>query len=296
MSVIIAHKGKVIARDFMTSYPSGEPAWKPGIQIPDGAVIGFQWDNSIAPYLGFLLWADHYVPKSLHLVMPFFPCSRQDKLSTVEGDQGGGIDDLLYWLAESMNINSITVLDNHSTAVLDQIRNQWPVEIINKMPLDLFQPKSRFDAVIAPDKGALQRALVVGDLYGLPVYKADKVRDQASGKITGYALDSNVNPAHKALLVVDDIFDGGYTFTLLAMEIERVWPTAHRYLMCTHGVLSPLSNGFEEVPGAVMKYDRLIFTDSCSNATYAQGSCPPGHIEIIPVVERLTIERSLNVP
>ncbi len=287
MRPIIAHKGKIIARDFMTAYPSGEPAWKPGIEVPNESVIGFQWNGSINDIVAFCSWMNttRYTPFGCTVVLPFLPCSRQDKEGPVEGDQSRGAQFILSMLHDS-NVEKVVLLDNHSTDILKPYG-----EFVENMSLINVTSDLHCDLIVSPDRGAIARAHNVSWLNGAPVLCAEKVRDQSSGKITTYSFPETVSNQYKKILVVDDIIDGGYTFVLLGERIRKVWPKAEITLACTHGVLS----GFPNMPEAFRHYDKVVMTNSCANAVamkHVQNL--KMSVEIIEVVERLTIERSLE--
>lgn len=291
MGPIIAFKGEIIARDFMVSYPSGEPAWKPGIEIPDGSTIGMQWGGDIAPYIGLASWLNSAnSPRNIQLVLPFIPCSRQDKTGPVDGDQSEGINFILSMLLQAEEVTSLVTLDNHSPHPIDH----WRGKAVN-LPLSAIVTKEMFpdvDIVISPDHGALNRALSVAGAIGFrPVICASKLRDQATGRILSLRLESATYVAQanaeccdvRNILVVDDIIDGGYTFKLVANELRKIWPNARRELLCTHGVFN---NQAEILSDAL--YSHITTTDSCKAAIRGRNVG-----RIIPVVERLTIDRSL---
>ena len=295
MGPIIAHKGKVIARNFMTQYPSGEPAWKPGIEVPDGSVIGLQWKGNMNEVVALCSWMSTtaHTPFGCTAVIPFLPCSRQDKEGPVEGDQSRGVGSILNMLHDS-NIEKLVVLDNHSTSILKHydgfVENQSLVSVLEKEN-GVYLP---FDVVVSPDAGSLSRSHEVAAMYGAPVICASKVREQSSGRITSYSLPVAQTHGFKRILVVDDIIDGGYTFQLLAHVLRSHWPEVHITLVCTHGVLSAPPH----FPAAMLEYNKVWLTDSCENAKKAEyASIRCGHekkVDIIEVVERMTIERSLQ--
>lgn len=300
MGPLIAHKGEIIARDFMVSYPSGEPAWKPGIEVPDGSTIGMQWGGDITPYIGLASWLNSAnSPRNVQLVLPFIPCSRQDKTGPVDGDQSEGINFILSTLLQPEEVTSLVTLDNHSRHPIDH----WRGKAVN-LPLASIITKEMFpavDLVIAPDKGAMDRALDVSRAIGFrPVVFCDKARDQASGRITSLELREPSDFLEKTdiaeILVVDDIIDGGHTFRLLGEMLLQRWPDAGFSLLCTHGVFSTPAKAVErgsKLPGCPLTagdriFGRVVTTDSCQGARKFWNTD-----QIIPVVERLTIDRSI---
>lgn len=114
--------------------------------------------------------------------------------------------------------------------------------------------------MISPDKGAVARAGEVAALLGVPVYVASKNRDPQTGRLTDYSLDADLAPG--AYLVVDDIFDGGGTFALLAGAVPD---GVVLDLWVTHG-------GFTKPDfsaAARARYRRIYTTDSLSSAVAA---------------------------
>jgi len=108
-------------------------------------------------------------------------------------------------------------------------------------------PEGKYAAVIAPDAGAEKRAGAVAKKLGVPVIRAWKNRDVSTGAICGFGFDSNTlanlllpfEGAATRMLVVDDICDGGGTFTGLAEAIsEHGHIELDLHLFTTHGIYS----------------------------------------------------------
>jgi ribose-phosphate pyrophosphokinase len=57
-------------------------------------------------------------------------------------------------------------------------------------------------------------------------------------------------------VIVDDICDGGRTFTEIAKAIKAVRPTAKIYLIVTHGIFSA---GFDELN---VQFEKIFSTNS----------------------------------
>ena len=71
-----------------------------------------------------------------------------------------------------------------------------------------------YSAVLAPDKGAVERASKAAEALGLPLFTAAKTRDFDTGQLTNFEVPEL--PQSGRILVVDDICDGGGTFRGLA--------------------------------------------------------------------------------
>ena len=139
----------------------------------------------------------------------------------------------------SMHIDEVIVFDPHSHRMPDLINN---VKVIDSTRLvrqhivghaDRGGPQ-RYQGIIAPDKGAIERAMHVALATHLPLYRAEKKRDPDTGKLSGFSCEEL--PEEGKFLVVDDICDGGGTFMGLAEAIgvgrERLG------LYVSHGVFS----------------------------------------------------------
>lgn len=182
------------------------------------------------------------------LVLPFIPAARQDRINP-KGDYLFTLKSVAKMINDR-NFDEVVVLDPHSTvatALIDRVR-VFPIS-------EMFRETwVGYDAIIAPDKGAVGRATEAANALSnntareIPVIHADKTRDVESGKLTGF--DVNVE-AGKHYLVFDDICDGGGTFIGLGEKIKEQGATAG--LFVTHGVFS---RGTEELN----KYYKVITT------------------------------------
>jgi ribose-phosphate pyrophosphokinase len=68
-----------------------------------------------------------------------------------------------------------------------------------------------------------------------PFIYGEKVRDQASGRITSYQVVGDAKG--KRVLIIDDICDGGQTFMLLTRELLSAG-ASQVVLFVTHGIFS----------------------------------------------------------
>jgi ribose-phosphate pyrophosphokinase len=165
------------------------------------------------------------------MFIPFLPYSRQDK--SISNDNTFALKPFLDLLLDTFAGTAITTLDVHNKEAY-QMKNSidclHPAKYIIKSLID-----SQADLVCYPDKGAKER---YSHLIHMDHIIADKVRDQATGKITGHTLlETKHNLVDKNVLIVDDICDGGRTFTSMAkMLIENGVKNVDLYV--THGVFS----------------------------------------------------------
>lgn len=175
------------------------------------------------------------------LILPYLPGARQDRVN-VEGD----VLFTSYSVAEMINsrgFSRVLVLDPHSPMMPSLIRNveEYPLERV----ASCYNPKN-WDAIIAPDKGAKDRAEQFAKALGLPVVYASKVRDVSTGRLSGFSVEVE---SGKKYLVVDDICDGGGTFVGLGEKIVEQGASADLYV--THGIFSKGTKELNKLYGII---------------------------------------------
>lgn len=162
------------------------------------------------------------------LMMPYTPAARADR--------GVPLGVSVYSrLVRSLNADRIITLDPHSpqterSYVLSSMRVADVLPLIKEA---LYSDKP-WNGVISPDKGAVNRAGHVAEQLGVPLVVADKTRDFDTGKIIDLTIPE-LDPWGR-YLVVDDICDGGGTFTLLASKTGL--PKEQLGLWVAHGIFS----------------------------------------------------------
>lgn len=170
---------------------------------------------------------------------------------------------LVARLINGAGFTKVRVLDCHSEVGVRLIRNctnVLPSKIVRQVLDTLNLP-----AVVVPDKGAVSR--VESLLPGCPLYYAEKVRDQATGALSGFKLKSSVVPEN--VLIIDDLCDGGGTFVGLAKVLREAGARSVA-IFVTHGIFSK-GTSLEGI-------DRIFTTDS-----YFINEVPSGPITIIPI-------------
>lgn len=164
--------------------------------------------------------------RSLHL--PYFPYARQDKEVSNDATFAKKTFLDLLW---SLELNWIDSFDVHSEVGNRQynIRSRVPIrEVITaavRCGADLF---------VYPDIGASHRYTTTFSTLFDSIH-ADKIRNQNNGEIVGMKLIGS--PEGKVCLIVDDLCDGGRTFTELAKLLyENGAKEVHLYV--SHGIFS----------------------------------------------------------
>lgn len=114
--------------------------------------------------------------------------------------------------------------------------------------------------VLYPDKGAADRYVLPAEIacntasIKVTVLKCEKKRDQATGKFLGFTVPEEFPGG--PVLIVDDICDGGGTFTGIADAIAHHGLDLNLYV--THGIFS---KGTEEL---FKRFSRIFSTNSFS--------------------------------
>ena len=175
----------------------------------------------------------------LKLIMPYCAYSRQDRRC----NQGESFSLKIFAnIINSLNFSSVITLDNHSdvsTALLDNCKNISVDTVLKAANL----PK--YDYLISPDAGANKKVQACAKALNTPMLRADKVRDTHTGAITETLIYATAKQLHHAtVLIVDDICEGGRTFTELAKAIHDMQFICTIHLYVTHGFFS---KGLEEL-------------------------------------------------
>lgn len=178
------------------------------------------------------------------LLLPYLPAARADRGIPL----GAGV---YADFIRSMNVDMVVTVDAHSDVMpgmLDFCTNLGPADLVAQA---LDRSGYRYDALIAPDKGAAGRVEAVAARLGLDFYQAEKTRDFDTGRILDLKIPQL--PQSGRYLVVDDICDGGGTFKLLAGVVDL--PAEQLGLWVTHGIFSGVSVNLREYYGEIFTTD-----------------------------------------
>ncbi len=170
-------------------------------------------------------WVDGVV-----LLIPYLPAARADR--------GRPLGARVYAnFINHLEANRVVTLDAHSQVMPNMVERCTNLPAVDLIEQALDRTGKRYDAVIAPDKGAVERVAAVAERLGVEMYTVDKNRDFDTGRIV--AMKVPPMPASGRYLVVDDICDGGGTFKMLAGYLGRA--RTQLGLWVTHGIFSGLS-------------------------------------------------------
>jgi ribose-phosphate pyrophosphokinase len=174
------------------------------------------------------------------LGVPYFPFARNDRVM-VDGEPHAL--QAIVQVILSLNLTEVWCEDAHSQ-VLSAL---FPPGLLRSIPqCDVWLPKiadniTLYSALVSPDAGAAKKIYTLAKMCGLPAFEATKVRDPKTGEITStkFEVPSGVDiNDYNRLFVVDDICDGGYTFTELAKVIRQAGYVGDLVLCVTHGIFS----------------------------------------------------------
>ena len=167
--------------------------------------------------------------KEIHLVMPYCAYSRQDRIC----NPGESFSLKVFaQLINSCNFASVTTWDNHSDVSTAISNNCTNIHV-----KDLIEPVSNneYDYLVSPDAGANKKVFDLSKRMKIPMIRADKIRDTATGNIIDTQVYTTKEQIEgKRLLIVDDICAGGRTFKELAQKLKSI-ANCNIDLYITHG-------------------------------------------------------------
>lgn len=173
------------------------------------------------------------------LLVPYLPGARQDK----DIPFGSGV---YANMLNAAGADAVICLDPHSPVEGRLINNFYGVSVDAAIK-DYASTIENLAGVISPDAGSRVRSEHVADMVAQPTIYASKLRDPATGKLSGFQCDAL--PDEGDFLIVDDICDGGGTFLGLAkaagVDPKRI------HLWTTHGIYSKGPSMLTEVFGSV---------------------------------------------
>lgn len=171
------------------------------------------------------------------LFMHYLPHSRADRRFT-PGDTFSF--EVFMGMIKALNFTAVWTFDAHNAALAVQhgIANLTPDSwVMNHIQEAITRLGRNGLCLIAPDKGAKTRYHL--GQYRLPIFVGGKVRDAATGNLSGFQIEKGIKAKkYRKGLIIDDICDGGGTFIGLGEEIHRVNPNIVLSLYVSHGIFS----------------------------------------------------------
>ncbi len=182
--------------------------------------------------------------RDVHVAMPYFGFSRQDKeLPPGEIASFFRIGNLLL----DSGVKSVAAVDIHSTTSLDA----FPVPLYNIPAAQLLAKhiadscKLQNPVIVSPDEGGKQRAAAFATTLGTDHIVFNKARDRVTNDIKMEDPAANFNG--RDAIVVDDMIARGST-AIRATEILRKNNAGKIIVVCTHGLF--LGDALEKIRSA----------------------------------------------
>lgn len=174
-------------------------------------------------------------PADFNLFLPYVSYGRQDR-PMVKGESFSL--KVFANMVNALGFNKVVTLDPHSDvtpALIDNVKVISQSDIIHKW-MD-FTMRLGSTMLVSPDSGANKKtAKIAGYLNHWEFARADKLRDLSTGQILEtvvYKEDFN----KQDVAIIDDICDGGKTFTELAQVLKKK-NCGKVILYVTHGIFS----------------------------------------------------------
>lgn len=171
----------------------------------------------------------------MRLSIPYLPYARGDRRFT-DGDCYG--IEVFGDILRTCRFLEINTLDVHNpkkafTYVSSFLRNWSANPLVLRAADDFASTVGKEVSILLPDAGAALRYKSLGEHHRLTF--AAKSGNAETGELEGFTVPSL--DGHEAILVVDDICDGGGTFLGIAQEIRKQ-NTVPLALYVTHGIFS----------------------------------------------------------
>lgn len=158
--------------------------------------------------------------------LPYLPYARCDRI--FEKGNPNGLERFMLDLEEMGYWDEMFICDIHNKNAVDTIlKNHLLTWNINeKSQLQCFKESLSYDVekdwdlVIAPDKGAVEKAKTISEDLKIPCVFANKKRDLSTGKLTEMLLP-DYDFTGKKVLIPDDIGDGLGTHVWLGELLKK---------------------------------------------------------------------------
>lgn len=184
--------------------------------------------------------------ESIELIIPYFPYARQDRVC----DYGEALSvSVMASLINSIRADKVIIYDPHSD-VTPALLNNCEVVPLHEVAYPILSGILEDHLLVCPDAGAEKKIRK----FQKPYIMAGKTRDVKTGAITNTWIQADTLDPNAKYLIVDDICDGGWTFTELAKAM-RLLGAKHVDLWVTHGLFSKGFDVFKDHINNIYYYD-----------------------------------------
>ncbi len=244
--------GKLLIESEVKTFPDGEKYVRVLGDGKEAVVVQSMFRPQNEHLVELLLLGDALREKGfkhLKAVVPYLAYSRQDRVSK----EGEPISVRAIMRAICLYYDELYVFDLHNPKTLEY----FPGKALNVSPAKVianyFKDKLGEGVVLAPDRGALERAKTVDNILGLEFSYFEKKRISPT-EVQMRPVEVDVK--EKNVLIVDDIISTGGTM-IKAANILKGMGASRVFVVATHGVFA--EGAIERVSKAV---DELAVTNS----------------------------------
>ena len=244
--------GKLLIESEVKTFPDGEKYVRVLGDGKEAVVVQSMFRPQNERLVELLLLGDALREKGfkhLKAVVPYLAYSRQDRVAK----EGEPISVRAIMKAISLYYDELYVFDLHNPKTLEY----FPGKALNVSPAKVianyFKDKLGKGVVLAPDRGALERAKTVANILGLEFSYFEKKRISPT-EVQMRPVEVDVK--EKNVLIVDDIISTGGTM-IKAANILKGMGASKVFVVATHGVFA--EGAIERVSKAV---DELAVTNS----------------------------------
>jgi len=187
--------------------------------------------------------------KKLTVVIPYYGYARQDtKFKDGEPISAKAMANLI-----SLSADKVITVDPHKNHILDFFSTT--AESCTAVPeIAKYLKEKNIDMVLAPDKGALERAKQASEIIKCDFDYMEKTRiDGTTIKIKPKNLDSQ----NKNVAIIDDIISTGGTMAKSIKELKK-YGAKKVFVSCTHGLFA--GDAIKKLTSAGC--DEIISTDT----------------------------------
>lgn len=141
-------------------------------------------------------------------------------------------------MLNTIGFRRVRILDAHSQVACDLLgaTNLLPEAAVRSVIASIEAP-----IIVIPDKGAVERGSKITATYRgnqkEPWIQGNKARDPQTGRISGIRLDNATLARGRNCLIIDDICDGGATFSMIGKGLKSEGAKSVN-LFVTHGIFS----------------------------------------------------------
>jgi len=205
--------------------------------------------------------------KSITVVIPYYGYARQDtKFQDGEAISAKALANLI-----SLNADKVITVDPHKEHILDFFSTS--AYSCSAVPeIAKYLGEKEIDMILAPDKGAVNRAKKASKIIDCDFDYMEKTRIDGT---TVEIKPKNLDAQNKNVAIIDDIISTGGTMAKSIKELKKQG-AKKVFVACTHGLFA--DNAIKKLSTAGC--DEIISTDTIIN-DYSKVKIAPAIIELI---------------